>query len=60
MDRVLDFLNELPWYAWVAIVAIAGSTVVQIVRLSHRHDERMALIKQGRDPNAVPDTDRVA
>lgn len=54
MDKLIDFLNQLPWFAWVAIVGIAGGTVVQLVRLSHRHDERMAMIKQGMDPSSIP------
>ena len=55
MDALINFLNRLPWYAWMGIVAIAASTVTQLVRMSHRHEERMALIKQGRDPESVSD-----
>jgi len=56
MDALIDFLNRLPWYAWMGIVAITASTVTALVQMSHRHEERMALIKQGRDPGAPGDT----
>jgi len=50
MDSVLQFMSSLPWYAWIAIVAITGSTMSSIVRANHSHQQRMAMIKQGMDP----------
>lgn len=43
-------MSSLPWYAWIAIVAITGSTMSSIVRANHSHQQRMAMIKQGMDP----------
>lgn len=35
-----NFLNSIPWYAWIAIV-----------KSVHRHEERMEMIKQGMGPS---------
>ena len=47
---MLGFLDSLPWYAWVAIVAVLAAMFQKIVHSIHQHEERMALIKQGKDP----------
>lgn len=51
------FFSVLPWYAWVAIVAILAAMFQRIVASMHQHEERMALIKQGKDPNVIRDDD---
>ena len=51
MGAMLDFLKEIPWYAWIAIVAIIAGAFQKIVSSIHRHEERMAMIKQGTDPS---------
>ncbi len=48
---MFEILRSIPWFAWIAIIAIISSAVVSLVGLIHRHDERMAMIKQGMDPS---------
>ncbi len=51
MITVTEFVSVLPWYAWVAIIAIVfgvGSGVIQTI-LKHR--ERMEMIRQGIHPD---------
>ena len=50
MDRFLDFIYAIPWYAWIAIIGIICSTIVSTNRLRFRHAERMAMIDKGLDP----------
>jgi hypothetical protein len=54
-----EILSRLPWVAWVPICAIVCSalvfTVVFVVNAIHRHEERMAMIKQGLDPSKIDD-----
>ena len=51
MDSIQEFMSSLPWYAWVAIIAIIGGTISSITRANHTHQQRMAMIKQGMDPS---------
>lgn len=55
MGAMLAFLNSLPWYAWVTIVAILAGAFQKIVRSIHQHEERMEMIKQGIDPSIHED-----
>ena len=48
-----DLLLSLPWYAWIAIVAIIGGTVSTVVKARYRHVQRMELIRQGMDPSMI-------
>ncbi len=52
---MFEILRSIPWFAWIAIVAILSSAVVSVFKGIHRHDERMAMIKQGRDPSSIDD-----
>jgi hypothetical protein len=52
MPEVLSFLNAMPWFAWVGIVAIVCGCVTNVIAMSHKHTERMAMIQAGRDPYA--------
>jgi hypothetical protein len=54
MDGLREVLGTLPWFAWIAIVAIAGGAVREVMKLSHRHRERMEMIQQGMDPGDPP------
>ena len=54
MDSLRQVLHALPWYAWIAIVAIIGTTVRSVVKMSHQHRERMEMIRQGLDPGEAP------
>ncbi len=51
MGVMLELLKSFPWFAWVAIVAVLAAAFQKIVRSIHEHEERMALIKQGKDPS---------
>lgn len=54
MDSLLESISKLPWFAWVAIVAIVFGALNSMLRRSHAHTERMAMIKQGMDPGRDP------
>jgi hypothetical protein len=53
MEAVIEFLGALPWFAWIAIVAIGGGTVRSVVKANHHHQQRMELIRQGLDPSLI-------
>lgn len=44
-------IQALPWFAWVAIIAIVGGCITSITRMCMRHRERMAMITQGMHPD---------
>jgi uncharacterized membrane protein (DUF106 family) len=46
------FLHSMPWFAWVAIVAIISGSVTTIVKDRIRHRERMEMIRMGMHPDA--------
>jgi len=48
----LTWLTALPWFAWVAIVAILIGGINQIVKAILTHNERMEKIRHGLDPDA--------
>ena len=50
-----EILLKIPWFAWIAIVAILCSAVVSVFKGIHRHEERMEMIKQGMDPSKIDD-----
>jgi hypothetical protein len=52
MPEILSMINSMPWFAWVGIVAIVCGCVTNVIAMSHRHAERMAMIQAGRDPFA--------
>ena len=52
-----QFLSSLPWYAWVGIVAILAGAFQSVVKSIHRHEQKMAMIKQGMDPSKLRDDD---
>ncbi len=49
-DSFWNFMSHIPWFAWIAIVAIIGGVIRQLVSMSHKHQERMEMIRQGIDP----------
>lgn len=57
MGTFVDILRGIPWYAWVGIVAILAVTTRSIIALTHRHEQRMEMIKRGLDPSAIKDND---
>ena len=52
-----SLLQWIPWYGWVAIVAIVCGCLSGIVKSIHRHEQRMAMIKKGMDPSSMDDKD---
>ena len=53
MEILIDVLGSLPWFAWIAIVAIMGGTAQSITKAIHHHRQRMELIQQGMDPRLI-------
>jgi hypothetical protein len=53
----MEFMYTIPWFAWIPIVAIlAGTlsgTLTKLVKLSHRHRERIEMIRMGMHPDAA-------
>jgi hypothetical protein len=45
-------IQHIPWFAWIALAAIAGSTLSCIVKMLIVHRERMAMLRCGMDPDA--------
>lgn len=45
-------LLSIPWWAWIAIVAIISSCLGETFKAVLRHNERMALIRMGLHPDA--------
>jgi hypothetical protein len=50
----LGWLGVLPWFAWIAIVAIVSGCVTGIITTLIQHRERMAMIQMGMHPDAKP------
>lgn len=48
-------LNAIPWFGWVAIVAIISGALTAMVRAGYKHQERMAMIRNGMDPGPADD-----
>ncbi|WP_165235149.1 hypothetical protein [Aquisphaera insulae] len=46
-----QFLNGMPWFAWIAIVAIVCNCINQIVAQSQKHFERIEMIRHGMNPD---------
>lgn len=51
----MSILESIPWYAWIAIVAIVCGTVSKVIAMSHRHRERMMMIQVGMRPDEPAD-----
>ena len=52
MGTVADILRDIPWYGWVAIVAILGGIARSVIASTQRHEQRMEMIKRGIDPSS--------
>jgi hypothetical protein len=52
MTGIVSILNSLPWFAWIAIVAIVCGTIGDHLKRSIKHRERMAMIQHGMNPDA--------
>lgn len=49
--------STMPWYAIVAIVAIVCGAVTQIVSMTHKHRERLEMIRHGMNPDPAKGRD---
>jgi hypothetical protein len=59
MSSAVSILNSLPWFAWIAIVAIVCGSISDMVKRSIRHRERMAMIQHGMHPDSPTAKTRV-
>lgn len=47
----MSSINAIPWFAWVAIIAIVTGAASSIVAMLIKHRERMAMIERGMNPD---------
>ncbi|MBK8267613.1 MAG: hypothetical protein IPK83_04635 [Planctomycetes bacterium] len=50
MANLANILAAFPWWAWIAVIAILGGLIRQVISMNHKHRERMEMIRQGMDP----------
>jgi hypothetical protein len=53
METAVPILATLPWFAWIAIVAIVSGSVCGTLKTLIIHRERMAMIRHGMHPDSV-------
>jgi hypothetical protein len=53
MESAVPILTTLPWFAWIAIVAIISGSICGTLKTLIIHRERMAMIRQGIHPDSV-------
>jgi ABC-type nitrate/sulfonate/bicarbonate transport system permease component len=51
MQPFVSILRSIPWFAWIAIVAIVCTTIKHLAQISMRHNERIAMIRMGMHPD---------
>ena len=51
MEPVVSIMNTIPWFGWIAIVAIVCSTIQCLAKSSMRHRERIEMIRMGMNPD---------
>jgi cation transporter-like permease len=49
---VTTLIQHIPWFAWIALAAIASGTLSGIVKMIIVHRERIAMIRHGLNPDA--------
>ncbi len=52
MTGIVPILTAIPWFAWIAIVAIVCGTLGDLLKRWAYHRERMAMIEHGINPDA--------
>ena len=53
METVINLLEAIPFWGWIAVIVIGGISIegiVKVKRMQVKHTERMAKINQGIDP----------
>lgn len=56
----MHLLTSLPWFAWIAIVAIICGCIKGLAAMRYRHLERIEMIRQGMNPDALTDNAKPA
>ncbi|APW60796.1 hypothetical protein [Paludisphaera borealis] len=51
-NMMTTLIQHIPWFAWIALAAIACGTLSAIVKMIIVHRERIAMIRCGMDPDA--------
>jgi len=51
-SETFHFLNGIPWFAWIAIVAIISGSLADVMKRRYRHLERLEMIRQGMNPDS--------
>ena len=51
MEPFVSNFSSIPWFAWIAIVAIVCGTIQCLAKTSMRHKERIAMIRMGMHPD---------
>jgi hypothetical protein len=50
---LFQWLSTIPWFGWVAVTAIVCGSLSSIFQQYFRHAERIEMIRQGMNPDAV-------
>ena len=50
-SELFHWLSGMPWFGWVAIVAIVSGCITGIVKMRYQHAERMEMIRHGINPD---------
>ena len=53
METVIDFIEAIPFWGWIAVIvvgSVAVEGIVKVKRMQIKHIERMAKIEHGIDP----------
>ena len=53
MSNAWAAIGSIPWFGWIAIVAIVTGSIAGIFNSWVRHRERMAMIYQGMHPDSA-------
>lgn len=48
---VFHWLGGMPWFGWIALVGMIGGFITCLVKMRHKHAERMEMIRQGMNPD---------
>lgn len=51
MSDLSHLFSALPWWAWIAIVAMVCGSTTDFLKRRYRHLERMEMIRQGINPD---------
>ena len=51
--EIVHLANSIPWFAWIAIVAIISGSIAEVLKRRYRHLERIEMIRQGMNPDST-------